>query len=183
MDTKPVNPSAPCATARSSDGTLGDVGRPKIDPSRRERFSFIRLGSTIGSTLSTWGVNRSSTHRRASPWLISPSLCSQGGHGARCGSGTTCASFVQWGRSGHIADGSYHLLILGEATRISVGQPTRRQARLTLVSRARRREPPCVPWDSLSGLAQRGHGCSPGPRQGSFVRSSSQSHPSGFPAC
>ena len=47
MGTKPVNPRARRATPTSSDGTLGDVGRSKIDPSQRERASFIRMRSAI----------------------------------------------------------------------------------------------------------------------------------------
>jgi hypothetical protein len=47
MDTEPVNPSAPCAAATSWDGTLGGVGLSKIDASWRERFSLIRMRSTI----------------------------------------------------------------------------------------------------------------------------------------
>jgi len=130
MDTKPVNQSAPCATAMSSDGTLGDVGRSTIDTFRREGSSFIRMRSTIWSILGIWGVCLSSTHRLASSWPKAPSLRFLGGRGSRCNGRRTRDSLVQLGRGGHIADGSYHLLILGEATRISVVRPTRREARL-----------------------------------------------------
>jgi hypothetical protein len=106
MNTEPINPSAPCAPASFRGGTLGDVGLSKIDASPRERFRFILRRSTISSILSTWRGRRSSTHRLASPWLISPPLCSHGGLGARHGSGRTRDCPVLLGLSGQIGDGS-----------------------------------------------------------------------------